>query len=197
MALDLSALTSPSHCIHGVEFRELTTYPDDRGFFRELIRFNDPFFLDPPAAAGSTGFGQWSHSKMGENTIKAWHFHHRQTDWWYSGVGVINTVLYDLREESPTFKRKMEFKLGDRTVDGESLEAIVRIPPGVAHGLRVVSAPVHLFYITTHTYDPKDEGRYPFNSPEIPHSWGDITNVVTSERDKKLYIPEYPRVLCR
>ena len=38
--------------IAGVEIKELVTRPDERGFFREVIRKTDPFFAE--------GFGQWS-----------------------------------------------------------------------------------------------------------------------------------------
>lgn len=38
--------------IKGVELKSLTTHPDDRGFFREIIRNTDPFF--------ASGFGQWA-----------------------------------------------------------------------------------------------------------------------------------------
>ena len=72
--------------IEGVVSKSLRTYPDDRGFFREIIRFNDNFFADQ--------FAQWSHSKMSKNTVKAWHYHHRQIDWWYIPIGVAEVVLY-------------------------------------------------------------------------------------------------------
>ncbi len=66
--------------INGVEIKELITHPDDRGFFREIIRVTDDSFAD--------GFGQWSHSLMFDNVIKAWHYHKIQTDWWYVVAGV-------------------------------------------------------------------------------------------------------------
>lgn len=164
--------------IHGVEMKPLATNPDSRGFFRELIRETDPFFTE--------GFAQWSHSLMERNVVKAWHFHHRQVDWWYVAIGEVDVVLYDLREDSPTHGAKLEFRLG------ESRPAVVRIPPGVAHGLKVVSPAAHLFYITSQTYDPEDEGRYPFDSDRVPHSWGDPSTLIVSERDRRLHLPPYP-----
>jgi dTDP-4-dehydrorhamnose 3,5-epimerase len=47
--------------IHGVELKRLQTNPDQRGFFRELIRETDPFFGE--------GFAQWSHSLMERNVV--------------------------------------------------------------------------------------------------------------------------------
>ncbi len=32
--------------IHGVEIKQLRTFPDQRGFFREVIRVTDEFFAD-------------------------------------------------------------------------------------------------------------------------------------------------------
>lgn len=164
--------------IHGVVIKELTSHPDDRGFFREIIRDTDDFFGE--------GFAQWSHSRMQRHVVKAWHFHHQQVDWWYVPIGSIDVVLYDLREDSPTRGKKMEFKMGEEN------PVVARIPPGVAHGCKVASDEAHLFYITSRTYDPQDEGRYPFDSDKIPHDWGDPASVITSERDRRFHMPPYP-----
>jgi len=165
--------------IHGVVVKELQSHPDDRGFFREIIRNTDAFFAE--------GFAQWSHSHMQQHVVKAWHFHHRQVDWWYVPLGSIEVVLYDLREGSPTHGEKMQFRMGSDN------PVVTRIPPGVAHGCKVFSPDAHLFYITSRIYDPQDEGRYPFDSDEIPHDWGDPASVITSERDRRYHMPPYPR----
>ena len=191
MFLKEEELTKTENLIAGVEFKLLRTFPDDRGFFREVIRHNDPFFGNGPA---ENGFAQWSHSKMGLNTVKAWHYHHLQTDWWYVGIGVIHTVLIDNREESPTFKKKIEFKLGEKDLDPGALEAVVKIPTGVLHGCKVITEFAHLFYITNQTYNPKDEGRFAFNSKEIGHSWGDESVLVVAENDRRDFVPEASRL---
>ena len=48
---------------------------------------------------------------------------------------------------------------------------VVKIPPGVAHGYRVLEGPVHLFYIVSQEYDGTDEGRLPHDDPEISYDW--------------------------
>jgi dTDP-4-dehydrorhamnose 3,5-epimerase len=164
--------------IHGVEFKPLTSNLDTRGFFRELIRVTDPFFGE--------GFAQWSHSLMERNVVKAWHFHHRQVDWWYVALGELDVALFDLRPMSPTHRAKMEFRLG------ESAPRVLRIPPGVAHGCKVTTPFAHLFYITSQVYDTEDEGRHPFDTDLIPHSWGDPAELLVSERDRRLHVPPYP-----
>lgn len=171
--------------IHGVEFKLLKSFPDQRGFFREIVRASDSFF-----EGGK--FGQWSHSKMTMNVVKAWHYHHIQTDWWYLALGAVETVLYDKREESPTYKEKLCFRMGDSTLGLDAQELCVKIPPGVLHGCKVISDEAHLFYITSETYNPNDEGRYPFNSELIPHNWG--VEAITAENDRRTFEPTANRI---
>lgn len=144
--------------IQGIELRELTTHGDERGFFREIVRQDDPIFAE--------GFGQWSHSLMFNGVIKAWHFHHKQTDWWYVCSGVLRVGLHDLREHSPTRGQTMDFLLGDLQPP-----RLLRIPPGIAHGCKTVQGPVNLFYVTSRIYDPADEIRIPHDDPAIGFDW--------------------------
>jgi dTDP-4-dehydrorhamnose 3,5-epimerase len=173
--------TSALNSIAGLTIKILTSYPDDRGFFRELIRQTDPFF--------NPGFGQWSHSKMQQNTVKAWHFHHKQVDWWYIGDGVTNCAFYDNRKQSPTYKNLINLKVGDSDLDSEAITAVIRIPQGVLHGLKVLSNTASIFYITSEIYNPEDEGRIPFNSPEIPFCWGEESELIISNKDRVTFIP--------
>jgi dTDP-4-dehydrorhamnose 3,5-epimerase len=144
--------------IDGVVLKDLVTHADERGFFREIIRVTDDFF--------SEGFGQWSHSLMHPGTAKAWHVHTRQTDWWYVAAGTLKVALYDTRRDSPTHGQLMELLMGDHHP-----ACALKIPPGVAHGCKAVGGPVHLLYVTSHTYDPSDEGRIPHDEPEIGYDW--------------------------
>jgi dTDP-4-dehydrorhamnose 3,5-epimerase len=144
--------------IDGVLHKPLVTHSDERGFFREIIRSTDEFFAE--------GFGQWSHSLMHPGTAKAWHVHWQQTDWWYVASGTLKVVLYDTRPDSPTYRELSEFYLGDNC-----RVQVVKIPPGVAHGCKAISGPAHLFYVTSRTYDPDDEGRIPHDDPEIGYDW--------------------------
>ena len=144
--------------IEGVEIKELITHSDERGFFREVIRVTEPFFKE--------GFGQWSHTLTYTGAAKAWHVHQKQIDWWYVPIGAVKAALVDLRESSPTKGERMEVLLGENYG-----AKVLKIPPGVAHGYRVIQGPVHLFYITSQTYDPKDEGRVPHDDPSIGYDW--------------------------
>jgi len=48
---------------------------------------------------------------------------------------------------------------------------VVRIPPGVAHGCKVIGDVTHLFYVTSNVYNPEDEGRIPHDDPDIGYDW--------------------------
>lgn len=144
--------------IQGVQLVSLVTHADERGYFRELIRVDDPIFTE--------GFGQWSHTKTFAGAAKAWHIHQQQTDWWYVAIGTVRAALFDTRADSPTHGRLEEYLLGD-SQGGQ----ILKIPPGVAHGYKVLEGPAHLFYITSHVYDPSDEGRIPHDDPSIGYDW--------------------------
>ncbi len=144
--------------IDGVTVKTLVTHTDERGFFREIIRVTDDFF--------SEGFGQWSMSQMYQGVIKAWHIHKKQVDWWYVHSGVLKVALYDMRENSPTYKELMELLMGDN----QSAQ-VLRVPPGVAHGCKCISGPADLFYIMSNVYAPNDEGRIQYDSQEIGYDW--------------------------
>jgi len=144
--------------IDGVEIKKLKTFYDERGFFREIIRNTDSIFNE--------GFGQWSHSLMYDGIIKAWHYHKKQVDWWYVCCGVLRVGLCDLRQDSHTYKQTADFYLGDFQT-----AQLMKIPPWVAHGCKVIQGPVHLFYITSSEYNPDDEFRIVYNDPEIDFDW--------------------------
>ncbi len=144
--------------INGVQIKRLEKYPDARGYFVENLRANDQVF--------GGKFGQWSESLMYTGVIKAWHIHEIQTDYWRAPVGVIRAVLCDMREDSSTHGVIDEYLLG---TDYDPL--LIKIPPGVAHGCKVLQGPALLSYITSHSYNPNDEGRIPFDSERIDYDW--------------------------
>jgi len=154
--------------IKGVELKQLTRHYDERGYFQEIIRSTDDFFV---------GFGQWSVSSMYQGVIKGFHCHSIQYDYWICSLGVIKAVLVDLRNEYgsitlPSSKPNSPQKRYDATefLLGDNQPAqVLRIPPGVAHGLKVLQGPAHLMYITSHVYNPEDEGRIPYDA--LGYDW--------------------------
>jgi dTDP-4-dehydrorhamnose 3,5-epimerase len=89
-----------------------------------------------------------------------------QTDYWVPTAGLLQVALVDLRRESKTFGAKNTLYVG-------ALRPWqIRIPPGVAHGYKVIgSEPSVLVYITNRTYNPEDEGRIPHNDAAIAYDW--------------------------
>lgn len=147
--------------IAGVELRDHPLWPDDRGYFLEVARLGQGFTagFDPAQTQVSAAMSY-------PGTIKAFHFHRYQTDVWLPVSGMLQVALVDLRPESKTFGRKNTFYIGSfKTWQ-------VLIPPGVGHGYKVVGEqPSMLVYVTNRLYDPKDEGRIPYNDPDIAYDW--------------------------
>jgi dTDP-4-dehydrorhamnose 3,5-epimerase len=147
--------------IHGVQVRAFDLWPDDRGYFLEVIRMRQGLVQDfPPETT------QVSAALSYPGTIKAFHFHHYQTDFWVPAAGMFQVALVDLRPASVTFGRKNTLYVG-------ALRPWqIVIPPGVGHGYKVIGElPAMLVYVTNRLYNPADEGRIPYNQPEIQYDW--------------------------
>jgi dTDP-4-dehydrorhamnose 3,5-epimerase len=98
--------------------------------------------------------------------IKAFHYHRHQTDFWVPAAGLLQVALVDLRRESPTCGVKNTLYVGNLR------PWQLLIPPGVAHGYKVLGdQPSVLVYVTDRTYDPNDEGRIPYNDSAIAYDW--------------------------
>lgn len=154
-----------SQLIHGVEVEVFNTYADDRGCLAELFRFGEPGLArDFDAANGSRI--QVSLTTSYPGIIKATHYHFEQTDLWAPLTGMLQVALYDLRECSPTFGRLNTLFVGTLR------PWKVRIPPGVAHGYKVVGTEAcMLVYAMNRFYNPQDEGRIPWDDPGINYDW--------------------------
>src|SRR5262249_6298631 len=98
--------------------------------------------------------------------IKAFHYHLHQTDFWVPAQGMFQIVLADLRHGSRTFGKRNTIYAGSL----RPWQAL--IPPGVWHGYKVSGRdPAMLIYVTDRFYNPKDEGRIPYNDPGINYDW--------------------------
>jgi dTDP-4-dehydrorhamnose 3,5-epimerase len=147
--------------IDGVQVHPYALWPDDRGYFLEVARITSGHIADFPAATT-----QVSAALSYPGTIKAFHYHLHQTDFWVAAAGMFQVGLVDLRKGSPTFG------LRNTLYVGALRPWQIRIPPGVGHGYKVIGAdPAMLVYVTNRTYDPKDEGRIAHNDPHIHYDW--------------------------
>lgn len=148
--------------IEGVRLEQLVVRPDDRGYFEELFRMDHGLAKDF-APSGSL---QVSAALSYPGTIKAIHYHLRQTDLWSVVTGLFQVMLYDLRTDSPTFGQT------NTLYSGALRPWQILIPPGVGHGYKVVGTePALLVYATDQFYNPADEGRLAWNDPDVNYDW--------------------------
>ena len=149
----------PAPVIEGVTLTALARHADDGGSLTELARLADG------RAEGVDGFTvrQVNYSELAPGAIKAFHLHVRQTDVWYVPPGDrMLVVLLDVRQGSPTEGARRRLVLGD------GASRLLRIPPGVAHGVRNIgTAPGRIIYFTDLHFSAEpsscDEGRLPWD----------------------------------
>ena len=158
-----SVILSPASAdlIQDVDIKPFPVWPDDRGYFLEVARSGQGLIAGFPP--GST---QISAALNYPGIIKAFHYHRFQTDYWVPAAGLLQVALVDLRRGSETYGRKNTLYVG-------ALRPWqILIPPGVAHGYKVIGGQNSvLVYVTNRTYDPKDEGRIPYNDTGIAYDW--------------------------
>ena len=149
------------HLIAGVRIQPAVVWPDDRGYFLELMRLGQGLVSSYPAVST-----QVSAALSYPGTVKAFHYHLRQTDCWVPAMGMLQVALVDLRRGARTFGVRNTLYAG-----------VLRpwqliIPPGVGHGYKVIGLePAMLLYVTDRFYDPDDEGRIPYNDPRLNYDW--------------------------
>lgn len=147
--------------IQGVLLAPYALWPDDRGYFLEILRIGQGLAADFPVEST-----QISAALSYSGAIKAFHFHRHQTDFWVPITGIFQVGLVDLRPDSSTFGLR-------NTIYAGSLRTWqILIPPGVAHGYKVVGPESGmLVYATDRHYNPSDEGRIAYNDPSIAYDW--------------------------
>ena len=144
--------------INGVKLIKLTTHKDERGFFREVVRFPEQF--------KDIAVGQMSHSFVKKGVVKAWHGHVYQSQWNYVVSGKIKVVLYDDRDNSETYMETIDF------ITGDGAEPIAYFfPPGVLHGYKCIKGPMQIIYVTSGVYNLEDEIRKSSDDQNPAISW--------------------------
>jgi len=150
---------APAPVIDGVEIVDLKRHHDDGGSFTELARLAEGRMQ----GGSSLTVRQINYSEMEPGVIKAFHVHLRQTDVWFVPPGDrMLLVLVDVRKGSRTEGVRMRLMLG------HGASRLVRIPPGVAHGVRNVGAATgRVIYLVDQPFSPEpsecDEGRLPWD----------------------------------
>ncbi|MDQ2900929.1 MAG: dTDP-4-dehydrorhamnose 3,5-epimerase family protein [Acidobacteriota bacterium] len=158
---DLIAAPDSAKLIAGVRIQRIDIWPDDRGYFLEIHRISRGLAAHFPPQTS-----QVSAALNYPGTVKAFHHHVQQTDCWTAAMGMLQVALVDIRPDSPTYGARNTLYVG-----------VLRpwqilIPPGVAHGYKVVGRdPAMLIYMTDRFYNPDDEGRIPYNDSDLNYDW--------------------------
>jgi dTDP-4-dehydrorhamnose 3,5-epimerase len=169
----LPAVTVRELSIPGLFAVERPTLRDERGFFREVVRWDE---LE--AAIGRTFLPvQWNHSVSQPRVLRALH-----AEAWnklvYPVTGTMFAAIVDIRPEQPTFGDVAEVTLdaGDPTA--------LFIPSGLANSICVVGdVPVHYLYLVDSYYDGSDTRAVAWDDPELAIRWP-VSDPIVSDRDR-------------
>jgi dTDP-4-dehydrorhamnose 3,5-epimerase len=147
--------------IEGVRIDPVAVWPDDRGHFMEVLRVGQGLAAGFPAATT-----QVSATLTYPGVVKAFHYHLRQSECWTVVNGMLQVAVADLRKVSRTYGQRNTLYVGGM----RSWQIL--IPPGVAHGCKVIGAdPALLVSVTSRFYDPSDEVRIPFDDERLSYDW--------------------------
>ena len=142
---------------------EPKVFGDARGFFFES--FNQKAFNE--ATGTSHQFVQDNHSRSAKGVLRGLHYQLHQPQGKLVRVtqGAVFDVALDIRPGSPTFGRWAGVEL---TGDNQRQRWV---PPGLAHGVVVLSASADFLYKTTDYYAPEHERCIAWNDPAIGIDW--------------------------
>lgn len=153
--VNLSASTGLGFPTVKFDTKQLDVHLDDRGYLFEVLREDDEIV--------STEFAQITVSEVYPGVIKAWHRHQRQTDFIACLKGNLKVGLAVENDAGVSI---------DTECIGEDNREVIKVPPGVWHGMTPVGDQSALvLYIQDQTYDPDDEERLPHDE------FGDIWSV--------------------
>ncbi|SOD94878.1 dTDP-4-dehydrorhamnose 3,5-epimerase family protein [Spirosoma fluviale] len=145
--------------IAGVEVREVKNVIKSNGYLTEIYRKD--WQLDDSTV------DQVFQIMMQPGGVSAWHAHESTTDRLFVTLGTMKIVLYDSRQDSPTFGQINEFLVSDLRPQ------LISVPPQVWHGVKNITASAALMLNMVdkaYQYDDPDHWRVPADSPAIPYT---------------------------
>jgi dTDP-4-dehydrorhamnose 3,5-epimerase len=148
--------------IAGVMLIEPQSFGDDRGFFMETwhaAKFK--------AAGIDVKFVQDNQSRSTQWTLRGMHMQVEHTQGKLVRVtsGAVFDAVVDLRQSSPSFGRWWGTEISDRN------RRMLWVPPGLAHGMLVMSEAVDFLYKCTDFYSPTHERTLAWNDAEVGIEW--------------------------
>src|SRR5438105_11105376 len=171
----MNTITVTKTSLDGVLILEPRVFGDERGFFLES------YSARTMSAIGiKDQFVQDNHSYSQQNVLRGLHYQlkHPQGKLVRVALGEILDVAVDIRRSSPTFGKFASVRLsGDN-------KRMAWIPPGFAHGFRVLSSNAHVLYKTTDFYFPEFEHTILWNDPELNIDWQLDAEPLISMKDR-------------
>jgi len=161
--------------LYGAFILEPRVFTDSRGFFLES--FNARVMNE---LGIQQEFVQDNHSRSLQNVVRGLHFQreHPQGKLVRTVVGEILDVLVDLRKSSPSFGKWEALSLSAEN------QRMLWIPPGFAHGFRVLSDEAHVLYKATDFYFPEHERTLLWNDPDLEIDWKIEEQPIISAKDQ-------------
>lgn len=99
--------------IHGVQVQPLTMVATSGGSVLHMLRSDSPLFK---------GFGEVYFSEVEAGQVRAWKCHTQQTQNFAVPVGLLQVVLYDDRQDSPSWGVLQEVWLGRGKLEKEMID---------------------------------------------------------------------------
>ncbi len=159
-----------------VDVVEAKVFEDERGVFYES--WNSRAFAE--AIGERYEFVQDNHSESVANVLRGLHYQlppHPQGKLVRVVSGAVYDVAVDIRRSSHRFGRWAGLELS------ETNRRMLWVPPGFAHGFRVLSDSATLLYKTTAHYVPKLDRAIRWNDPEIGIDWPGDESPILSDKD--------------
>src|SRR3984885_1759461 len=165
-----------STSLPGVVLLEPCVFTDERGFFLES--YNERAFVE--LGIGEK-FVQDNHSSSQRNVLRGLHYQIKQPQGKLVRAveGEILDVAVDVRRSSPTFGAWEAVHLS-----GEN-KRMLWIPPGFAHGFRVISEKAQVLYKASDYYAPEHERTLAWRDPELKIDWEVEGEPIVSAKDQR------------
>lgn len=142
----------------GVWTHRLNIIPTAGGPVLHMLRADSPLFEN---------FGEIYFSEVEPGAIKGWKRHREQSQTFAVPSGRIEFVLYDGRENSPSFEAVERFVLGR-----PDEYKLLHVPPGIWYAFAGRSnAPSLVANLADIPHRLEESDRLPLNAPGIPYRW--------------------------
>lgn len=159
--------------IEGILQIDFPIFPDDRGFFKEVMRTSEV----EKALGKKFAVRQVNHARSTKNTLRGIHI----APWnkiLYVIRGIVQVIIVDCRDDSLTFGKYESIILGDEN------RSCVFVPAYCGNSYLVLSDNADYVYFTDQEWNPDKEKNIAWNDPALAIKWKLEKEPILSERDK-------------